>query len=304
MLLNALPTFNRNISTLIGLTAVIFWSTNVGLMRSVSESFGAVAGAALIYSVASMILVFMVGMPKFSTIPKSYLWWGSLLFVAYELCFALSIGYAQNSRQAIEVGMINYLWPTFTLLFAIIFNNVKANILIIPGCIFALVGICWVLGGDTGFDFFQIFTNLKANPLSYSLAFAAAILWAAYCSVTVKTSQGKNLVTIFFALTGVVLWIKYLLMSGSALNFTYDNTVTLIMAAGALGLGYGAWNIGIISGNMTLMAGASYFIPVLSALFAALILSTSLSFIFWQGVAMVTAGAVLCWLATRKKQII
>uniref|UniRef100_UPI00124FD4A9 aromatic amino acid DMT transporter YddG n=1 Tax=Acinetobacter bereziniae TaxID=106648 RepID=UPI00124FD4A9 len=299
MLLNALPTFNRNISTLIGLTAVIFWSTNVGLMRSVSESFGAVAGAALIYSVASMILVFMVGMPKFSTIPKSYLWWGSLLFVAYELCFALSIGYAQNSRQAIEVGMINYLWPTFTLLFAIIFNNVKANILIIPGCIFALVGICWVLGGDTGFDFFQIFTNLKANPLSYGLAFAAAILWAAYCSVTVKTSQGKNLVTIFFALTGVVLWIKYLLMSGSALNFTYDNTVTLIMAAGALGLGYGAWNIGIISGNMTLMAGASYFIPVLSALFAALILSTSLSFIFWQGVAMVTAGADLCWLATR-----
>ncbi|MFH3897043.1 aromatic amino acid DMT transporter YddG [Acinetobacter baumannii] len=304
MLLNALPTLNRNISTLIGLTAVIFWSTNVGLMRSVSESFGAVAGAALIYSVASMILVFMVGMPKFSTLPKSYLWWGSLLFVAYELCFALSIGYAQNSRQAIEVGMINYLWPTFTLLFAIIFNNVKANILIIPGCIFALVGICWVLGGDTGFDFFQIFTNLKANPLSYGLAFAAAILWAAYCSVTVKTSQGKNLVTIFFALTGVVLWIKYLLMSGSALNFTYDNTLTLIMAAGALGLGYGAWNIGIISGNMTLMAGASYFIPVLSSLFAALILSTSLSFIFWQGVAMVTAGAVLCWLATRKKQII
>ena len=301
MLLNALPALNRNISTLIGLTAVIFWSTNVGLMRSVSESFGAVAGAALIYSVASIILVFMIGMPKFSTIPKSYLWWGSLLFVAYELCFALSIGYAQNSRQAIEVGMINYLWPTFTLLFAIIFNNVKANILIIPGCIFALVGICWVLGGNTGFDFFQILTNLKANPLSYGLAFAAAILWAAYCSVTVKTSQGKNLVTIFFALVAVVLWIKYFFMSGSAINFAYDNTVTLIMAAGALGLGYGAWNIGIISGNMTLMAGASYFTPVLSAFFAALLLSTSLSFIFWQGVAMVTTGAVLCWLATRKQ---
>lgn len=293
MLLNALPVFNRNIATLIGFTAVIFWSTNVGLIRSVSESFGAVAGAALIYSVASIILFF--------TIPKSYLGWGSLLFVAYELCFALSIGYAQNSRQAIEVGMINYLWPTFTLLFAIVFNNVKANFLIIPGCILALVGICWVLGGDTGFDLLQIWTNLQANPLSYGLAFAAAILWAAYCSVTVKTSQGKNLVTIFFALAAVVLWIKYFLMSGAALNFTYDNTVTLIMAAGALGLGYAAWNIGIISGNMTLLAGASYFTPVLSALFAALLLSTALSFIFWQGVAMVTAGAILCWLATRKQ---
>lgn len=93
MLLNALPTLNRNISTLIGLTAVIFWSTNVGLMRSVSESFGAVAGAALIYSVASMILVFMVGMPKFSTIPKSYLWWGSLylLLMNYVLPFLLAM---------------------------------------------------------------------------------------------------------------------------------------------------------------------------------------------------------------------
>ena len=48
MLLNALPALNRNISTLIGLTAVIFWSTNVGLMRSVSEGCGAVGGAALI----------------------------------------------------------------------------------------------------------------------------------------------------------------------------------------------------------------------------------------------------------------
>lgn len=55
MLLNALPVFNRNVATLIGLSAVIFWSTNVGLIRSVSESFGAVAGAALIYSVASII---------------------------------------------------------------------------------------------------------------------------------------------------------------------------------------------------------------------------------------------------------
>lgn len=73
MLLNALPVFNRNIATLIGLSAVIFWSTNVGLIRSVSESFGAVAGAALIYSVASIILFFTIGLPKLSTIPKSYL---------------------------------------------------------------------------------------------------------------------------------------------------------------------------------------------------------------------------------------
>ena len=303
MFFNILPSFNRNIATLFGLVAIIFWSTNVGLMRSLTESFGAVAGAALIYSVASVILFFTIGIPKISTIPKTYLWWGSLLFVVYELCFALSIGYAQNSRQAIEVGMINYLWPTFTLLFAIIFNNVKANFLVIPGSILALIGISWVLGGEMEFDFLQIWINLQANPLSYSLAFSAAILWAAYCSVTVKTSEGKNVVTIFFFLTALILWIKYFYTNGMALNFTYQNTVTLIIAATALGLGYGTWNIGITSGNMTLLAAASYFTPVVSALFSSVQLNTSLPVIFWQGVAMVTAGAILCWFATRKRSL-
>lgn len=70
------------------------------------------------------------------------------------------------------------------------------------------------------------------------------------------------------------------------------------MAAAALGLGYGVWNIGIIYGNMTILAGASYFTPVLSALFAAMILNTPLSLVFWKGVGMVTLGAILCWMST------
>ena len=233
MLLNALPALNRNISTLIGLTAVIFWSTNVGLIRSVSESFGAVAGAALIYSVASVILLFTIGMPKFSTIPKSYLCWGSLLFVAYELCFALSIGYAQNSRQAIEVGMINYLWPTFTLLFAIIFNNIKANILIIPGCILALVGICWVLGGDTGFDLFQIWTNLKANPLSYGLAFAAAMLSNEFCAAFNLAKSAASCAAFAFALLSAAFNASDFALSLAALIAASCAAVALAAARAA-----------------------------------------------------------------------
>ena len=35
-------------ATLIGFTAILLWSTTVGLLRSVSEAFGATGGAALI----------------------------------------------------------------------------------------------------------------------------------------------------------------------------------------------------------------------------------------------------------------
>ena len=303
MLIHLLPAFTKTSATLVGFTAILFWSSNVGLMRSVSESFGAIPGVALIYSISTIILLFTVGVPKFSCIPKVYLFWGSLLFVTYELCFSLSIGFAQNPRQAIEVGMVNYLWPTFTLIFAIMFNNVKANWLIFPGCIAALVGIFLVLSGETGIHLDLMWLNLQSNPLSYALALAAAVLWGVYCAVTIRTSEGKNVVTLFFALVAVVLWFKYWLIGAPDLNFTPENTFVLFMSAAALGLGYGAWNIGILSGNITLLAGASYFTPVLSAFSAVLLLNTTLSWMFWQGVMLVTCGAILCWLSTREKKI-
>ncbi|MDI8978044.1 hypothetical protein MJN47_30105, partial [Salmonella enterica subsp. enterica serovar Lubbock] len=41
----------------------------------------------------------------------------------HEICLALSLGYAATRHQAIEVGMVNYLWPSLTILFAILFNG-------------------------------------------------------------------------------------------------------------------------------------------------------------------------------------
>ena len=73
-------------------------------------------------------------------------------------------------------------------------------------------------------------------------------------------------------------------------------------AAAAMGFGYGAWNVGILHGNVTILAGASYFIPVLSAAFSTLLLRAALPLAFWQGAAMVCGGAILCWLATRARR--
>lgn len=43
--------------------------------------------------------------------------------------------------------MVNYLWPSLTILFAILFNGQKSSWLVIPGLILALLGVGWVLGG-------------------------------------------------------------------------------------------------------------------------------------------------------------
>lgn len=286
-------------ATLIGLVAVLLWSAIVGLIRSVSEHLGPTGGAAMMYSVASVFLLLSVGWVRLGEFPRRYLVWGSLLFVVYELCLSLSIGHANTARQAIEVGMVNYLWPALTVLAAILFNRQKANWLIVPGFVLSIVGICWVLGGEQGIDAAGMLANVRDNPLSYGLAFAGALIWAAYCTVTARIAGGKNGVTLFFILVSISLWVKYLLEGGGAMDFSLEAIVYLLLAAGAMGFGYGAWNVGILHGNVTVLAGASYFIPVFSAALSTLLLRAPLPLSFWQGAAMVCGGAILCWLATR-----
>jgi drug/metabolite transporter (DMT)-like permease len=271
----------------------------VGLIRSVSEGLGPIGGAAMIYSVSAVFLLLVLRLPNLRQFPRAYLILGSLLFVSYEICLSLSLGYANTRLQAIEVGMINYLWPCFTVLMALAFNGQKAKWWLLPGLLLSLFGIGWIMSGEGGWSPAQMLANVHSNPLSYSLAFAGAVIWAVYCNLTKKIAQGHNGVVLFITLTAVALWIKYAFSSESGMQFTLPVTLTLLCAGMAMGAGYAAWNVGILHGNMTLLATVSYFTPVLSAVFAALVLDTALNASFWQGVVMVTLGSLICWRATR-----
>jgi drug/metabolite transporter (DMT)-like permease len=286
-------------ATLIGLIAILLWSAIVGLIKSVSEGFGPIAGAALIYSCSAILLLFTVGFPNLRKFPRNYLIIGSVLFVCYELCLSLSLGFTHNGRQAIEVGMVNYLWPSMTIVLAVIVNRQKVSPLIIPGVILAVAGICRVLGGDQGFSLTEMTRNVMDNPLSYGLAFTGAIIWAIYCVVTKKIANGSNGITLFFILTALTLWVKFLFSPQPPFVLSFQVWISLALAAMAMGFGYAAWNVGILHGNVTVLAAASYFIPIISSILAAFILSSHLTMSFWQGTAMVSLGSLVCWWSTR-----
>lgn len=286
-------------ATLIGLIAILLWSAIVGLIKSVSEGFGPVGGAALIYSSSAVLLLFTIGFPKIQKFPVSYLIIGSVLFVCYELCLSLSLGFTHSGRQAIEVGMVNYLWPSMTILLAVLVNRQKTSPLIIPGVILAIIGIGRVLGGDGGFSLTEMMNNVMDNPLSYGLAFSGAVIWAIYCVVTQRIAQGNNGITLFFILTALTLWVKYLTSPQPEFNLSWHAWFSLLLAAMAMGFGYAAWNVGILHGNVTVLAAASYFIPIISAVLAAFMLDSHLTLAFWQGTAMVSLGSLICWWSTR-----
>lgn len=290
---------NAKTATLCGLLAIVLWSSLIALIRSVAQNFGPLAGAALIYTLGTVLLLILVGPPRWRGSSRGYLLGMGLIFAVYEMCLALAIGFAHNSTQTVEVSMVNYLWPSLTVLLAIVINNQRANLLMIPGTLLALFGISWILSGD-GFSITRMYSNVTSNPLSYGLAFCGAILWALYCNLTRRFGKGENGITLFFVFTAIGLWLVYLVHQPSFPQVSRSGYVELCAAAAAMASGYALWNIGILRGNMTLLATASYFTPVLSSAFAAFWLGNALNLQFWQGAGLVTVGSLLCWWSTRK----
>lgn len=290
-------------ATGIGLVAVLLWSASVGLIRSIAELFGAHGGAALIFSVSGVLVALFRGLPDPRSFNRVYLLAGGALFVAYEICLALAIGLAQNRSQALELGMINYLWPCLTILLAVLAGQQRGSRWLLPGAALSFLGIAWVMGvGAPTEAAGQLWLNLRGNAAAYGLAFAAALLWALYSVLTRRWGGGKSGVSLFLLSTAVLLWIGYACSDEPPLRWQLSGVLQVLLMGASTAVAYSCWNHGIQHGRIALLAVASYFTPVFSVLLASLWLSAPPSAAFWRGVAMVTAGSLLCWWATRRAE--
>lgn len=289
--------------TLYGIAAILLWSCLVALLRDVSELFSPIGGAAAMYTVSAVFLILAMGVPKLTGFSKRYLVIGTLLFVFYEVCLALSIGMANNRHQAMEMAVINYLWPTLTILLTIIVGRKKVSLWVYPSMFVAFLGVAWCIAGDAGISVNTLVNNFADNPATYLMALAAAFIWAIYCVVTQSMSNGKNAITLFFTATAVSLWIQFAMSNEPALTFSIGSSITLLLAGVVIGSGYALWNQAIIGGNLMLLGTLSYFTPVFSTIISALYLSVSLSASFYQGVILVTLGSLVCYFVTREKSV-
>lgn len=294
--------FRENKYTFYGVIAILLWSSITALIRDLSELFSPIGGAAMMYTVSAIFLMIVMGLPKIKDYPKRYLIISGGLFVTYEICLALSLGMANSRHQAMEMSIINYLWPALTILLSVITSRNKVNILVYPSIILAFTGVILCISGDQSISLNNLLSNIEDNPLTYFMAFTAAIIWAVYCVVTIKISNGKNATTLFFIATAITLWVQYLFSNEPSVHFTLPAILTLLVAGIVIGTGYALWNQAVIGGDIILLGTLSYFTPVFSTLFASVYLSISLSASFWQGVVLVTISSFICFLVTRPKK--
>ena len=292
---------NRQIATSFGILALILWSTLVGLLRLSTEKFGAMYTVTYVYTLSAIILYLSYGLPDFSKVSKRFLIISTSLFVIFELCFAFSITLSSSSEKSIEMNIIFSLWPTLIILMLAILKEEKVNFLTIFGVLVSFSGIV-MINYHPHLNFIQ---NFYHNPVSYLLILLASILWAIYCIYTKKKSNGTNAVSLYFICTSIALWILTLSTQGFHLPHVqgFMSYGFVIINAFFFAMGYLAWNIGIIKGNMPILVMLSYFSPLLSSIFSAIVLHSSLSTTFWYGAIIVTIGSLICWLSTRKNKV-
>lgn len=293
-------TDDRRTSTLFGAVAIFLWASNVGISRSAAESVGALTAGAWMFLVGGLIGCVYDELVnrrfrEMLRLPRTYLLGGGALFAAYMLCLYAAIGMAVDRRQTIEVGVLNYLWPSLTLVFAIPILGVRVSAIFPIGVVLALAGavlaplqIETVSGG-------ALAANLLSNPGPYVLATTAAILWALYSNLSRKwaghTKQGA--VPLFSVATGLLLFCLRPLFPEPA-----SWTARALAEVGFLAvfpgvLAYAMWDRAVRRGNVTLVAALSYAIPVLSTFMSSLYLGVPVAWNVWLGCVFTVVGAGL-----------
>ena len=286
-------------ATLIGLFAPICWGMSVSLVRGIAEGFDMAQGQFFLYCVATICVFFIVGLPDFHRIDRRYLYFGIPTANLSSLSFCLAIFTSSGGAQTMEVGMVNYLWPSLTILFAVLFNGVRTRWWLYPGLLVAFGGIIVILSGDKGFSVTEFAVRFEENLVSYLLALVAAVTWAGYSSMTRAWGKGINPSTIIFAVDTLVFLVLWFLDIGSQpVAASAHGLMSVIFGGIAVGMAYVVWTLGMSKGNITVLAAASYFTPVLSCVFATFWIGAELNSSFWTGVVLVVAGSLLCWDAT------
>ncbi len=286
-----------------GLAAIVLWSTTFAVARSLSERTGPLTAGACVYLLGGALhLLWLVQQGtlrrQLRSLSRRYVWGCGFLFVFYTVVMYLAIGSAADRRQVLEIGLINYLWPTATIVLSLVVLNKRANLLLIPGTALALAGEFLALTQGEQVSWSSFWGHLQTNPAAYACALAGALSWAFYSTLTRRWSPpgSGGAVALFLPATGLALLILRLFFTESSVWSGRALGEAVVLAVGTV-LGYGLWDMAMRKGNLLLVAACSYFTPLLSTFVSCVYLHVAPGWRLWIRCLALVGGSLLTWLS-------
>ena len=302
---------STKLPNILGLLAILFWSTSIGITRLVSNELGQplqtiiiVTGLSGLFGLLLNLLIYRSTIwSKIKSIPFDYYYRVGIYFILYLFCFYFSLGLPDQEPVIITVGLINYLWILSIFVLSIPILKKKVSYVSFGlGSLIAIVGIVLAVLNISGLSVDQLGVSFLENGLVYGISFTGAIIWGIYSNMTAKYQLKESTIVIpvlFLITTGIAFTILVVLRQQiEPIQLDTIQWLSLFyLAIFPLALAYTFWNIAMRQGDETLITAIAYVIPVISTFISGYLLNVTIDLYFALAAVMVVVGAVISWKA-------
>ena len=284
-----------------GLGAIVLWSSTFALARSLSEQVGPLTAGAAAYLIGACVCLLRPGAGRrairgFLVLPRLYLFGCGSLFVFYTAAIYLAVGLATDRGQVLEIALVNYLWPTLTILLSLPLLGKQGSFWLLPGTALALIGVFLVMTQGDSVSWMSLREHLWKNPAAYLLALAAALSWALYSNLVRRWSvPGSGGGVEWFLLAAGLVLLGLRALASEPGNWGLRPAAEALGLAGATALAYILWDVAMRKGNLLLVVAMSYFTPLLSTAVSCTYLKVSPGPKLWAGCVLLVCGSFLTW---------
>ena len=287
---------------------MVIWGSLVAVVRGLSRDLGPLTTAAWanLLGGAAGGLVLLAARGRFGRpwrLPKRYLLGCGCLFVVYNLALYMAIDRAVGDAQAVEVALVNYLWPALTIVLSLPVLGYRPRWSLWPGLAATVAGTTLAVAGGrepsgTGW-LSSLGSNLVDRPSTYLFALAAAVVWALYSNLARRwaSDRSDNAVPLFLLGTGLVLTPVAAIWGKPTVGVVW--TASLWLQLLYLGLfptllAYVFWDVAMRRGNAVLVTSVSFFTPLISTILSCMLLGVPMRTGLWLACGLIVGGAVVC----------
>lgn len=251
----------RRRATAFGVAAIVLWSS-LALMTVVTAELPPFQVLAITFAIGGgcgLVLAALRGRAGLRELRQPW--------PAFALAVVALFGYhalyliAFRHAPAVEVNLVNYLWPLLIVLFAMALPGERVRGAQLLGAMLGLIGVAVMVTRGQGIAIDP------AHLPGYAAALFAALIWAAY-SVLNRRFHAVPSSAIAASCLAVALLstIAHVALETPVMPSAREAMLLVAMGLGPVGIAFRWWDIGTKHGDIAVLGTLSYAAPLLSTL--------------------------------------
>ena len=283
--------------TAIGMIAPLLWATSMPFVRRCTPEVGACTTATIGYAVSGVLgcvwLARSRGKSPFEAIRAPRFLPRCALFVTYLTLFYIAISTVKLENFPVVI-LLNYLWPTFTLFFALCVSPHRVSAISLSiGTLLVAGGIATEVFSSSILGDARAEVTVQTSP--YLLALGGAICWGLYTALNCKWGErggGVDGVPALMLITSVAM-LALRFARGESTTISAGVVPPLLYMCVIPFVANVCWDIGTRTGNLVVLSLVCDFIPWVSLTVTALYLALPIAPATWIAAGMIVTGALI-----------